>query len=88
MESEPDGAAGGASLLASSTIARGRVVGTKELGGCIWRMECLDVAAIWVGSVVDSSLEAGPWRVGRASWAKSSRVIGSMMTSWLLRWLG
>jgi hypothetical protein len=48
-------------------------------------MECLDVAVIWLGSVVDSSLEAGPWRVGRAPWAKSSRVIGSMVTSWLLR---
>ena len=47
-------------------------------------MECLDVAVIWLGSVVDSSLEAGPWRVGRASWAKSSRVIESMVTSGLL----
>ena len=46
-------------------------------------MECLDVAVIWLGS----SLEAGPWRVGRASWAKSSRVIGSMVTSLLLEWL-
>lgn len=53
-------------------------------------MDCLDVdevAVIRVGSVVDSSLEAESWRVGRASWAKSSRVIGSMVTSWLLRCL-
>ena len=84
MESAPDEAAGGGSPWVSSTRARGRVEGTKELGGCACRMECLDVAEMWLGSVADSSLEAGPWRVGQVSWARSSRVIGSMVTSWLL----